>query len=147
MKVTFTIKIQKESNNCHSGRDHNRQEQKRHGRSRVQQKTCSFFFFDVKETVHHEFLPPNTTVNSDFFCDLLRCWRKMSAEKDWKFGATTTGSITTMCPPKRPWKPQSLLTNNNMVIVPHPPYSLDLAPVIWLCSPKWIRNWSDDILK
>jgi hypothetical protein len=38
-------------------------------------------------------------------------------------------------------------TNNNMVIVPHPPYSPDLAPVISLCFPNWKWNWRDDILK
>jgi hypothetical protein len=30
--------------NCHTGRAHNHQEQKRHGRSRVQQRACSLFF-------------------------------------------------------------------------------------------------------
>jgi hypothetical protein len=29
-------------------------------------------FFDVKGIVHCEFVPPNTTVNSDFYCDVLR---------------------------------------------------------------------------
>jgi hypothetical protein len=33
---------------------------------------CFFFFFDVKRIVHSEFVPPNTTVNSDFYCDVLR---------------------------------------------------------------------------
>jgi hypothetical protein len=38
------------------------------------------------------------------------------------------------------------LTNNNMVIIPHPPYSPDLAPVILLYFPNWKWNWSDDVL-
>jgi histone-lysine N-methyltransferase SETMAR len=29
-----------------------------------------FFFFDVKGIVHREFVLPNTTVNSCFYCDL-----------------------------------------------------------------------------
>jgi hypothetical protein len=33
-------------------------------------------FFYVKGTVHHKFVPPNTTVNSDFYCDVLRCLRE-----------------------------------------------------------------------
>jgi hypothetical protein len=37
------------------------------------------------------------------------------------------------------------VTNNNVVIVPHPPYSLDLAPVISLCFPNQTWNWRDDI--
>jgi hypothetical protein len=33
-------------------------------------------FFDMKGIVHHEFVPPNTTVNSDFYCDVLRRLRE-----------------------------------------------------------------------
>jgi histone-lysine N-methyltransferase SETMAR len=29
-------------------------------------------FYDVKGIVHREFVPPNTTVNSDSYCDVLR---------------------------------------------------------------------------
>jgi hypothetical protein len=39
---------------------------------RVQQRACSFFIFDVKGIVHREFALPNTIVNSDFYCDVLR---------------------------------------------------------------------------
>jgi hypothetical protein len=44
-------------------------------------------------------------------------------------------------------KTTEFVTNNNMVIIPHPLYSPDLAPVISLRFPyrKW--NWSNDILK
>jgi hypothetical protein len=35
-------------------------------------------------------------------------WEEMYDKNDRKFGATTTGSITTMRPPTHPWKPQSL---------------------------------------
>jgi hypothetical protein len=63
----------------------------------------------MKGIVHHEFVPPNTTVNSDFYCTILDAWEKMCNERDWNFGATTTGSfIMKMCPPTHPWKPQSL---------------------------------------
>jgi hypothetical protein len=38
--------------------------------------------------------------------------------------------------------------NNNMVIIPNPPYSLDLEPpVISLCFPNWKCNWRDNVLK
>jgi hypothetical protein len=33
-------------------------------------------FFDVKGIVRHEFVSPNTTVNSDFYCDVLRRLRE-----------------------------------------------------------------------
>jgi hypothetical protein len=34
-------------------------------------------------------------------------------------------------------KTTEFVTNNNMVIVPHPPYLPDLAPVISLCFLNW----------
>jgi hypothetical protein len=33
-------------------------------------------FFQCEEIVHHEFVPPNTTVNSEFYCEVLRCLRE-----------------------------------------------------------------------
>jgi hypothetical protein len=40
----------------------------------VQSSTKSMFtvFFNVKGVVHCEFVPPNITVNSDFYCEILR---------------------------------------------------------------------------
>jgi hypothetical protein len=43
-KVGFMVMIQKQSNNDQSGRAHNHQEQKRCGRSRVQQTAFHCFF-------------------------------------------------------------------------------------------------------
>jgi hypothetical protein len=34
---------------------------------------------------------------------------------------------------------------NSMVILPHPPYSLDLAPCDFVLVPKW--NWRNNILE
>jgi transposase len=53
----------------------------------------------------------------------------MCDKKDRNLGTTTTGSfITTMCPAHTSLKTPEFVTNNNMVIVSHPPYSPDLAP-------------------
>jgi hypothetical protein len=51
------------------------------GKSRVQQRACLLFFLDVKGVVHRKFVPLNTTINSDFYCDIFRrlkenVWRK-----------------------------------------------------------------------
>jgi hypothetical protein len=60
----------------------------------------------------------------------------MCNEKDRNFGATTTGYfITAMTPTNMPLKTTKFVTNN-MVIVPHPPYSLDLAPCDFALFPK-----------
>jgi hypothetical protein len=55
----------------------------------------------MKGIVCRGFVPPNTTVNSDFYCDVLRRLRENVRRKDRNFGATTTGFIT-MQPPTRP---------------------------------------------
>jgi hypothetical protein len=34
-------------------------------------KSMLIVFFDMKGIVHCEFVPPNTMVNSDFYCDVL----------------------------------------------------------------------------
>jgi hypothetical protein len=39
------------------------------------------FFFNVKGIVHHEFVPPNITVNSDLYCDILRSLRENAQRK------------------------------------------------------------------
>jgi hypothetical protein len=39
-------------------------------------KSMLIVFFEMKGIVHHEFVLPNTTVNSDFYCDVLRWLRE-----------------------------------------------------------------------
>jgi hypothetical protein len=52
-------------------------------------------------------------------------WEKMCDEKNWNFGATTTGSfITTIRPPTRPWKPQSMWLTTKW-------FSFPILPTHW----------------
>jgi hypothetical protein len=105
------------SNSRRSGKAHNHQEQERHSRSKVQQRTCSLFIFFA--WIHQEFVPPNITVNSDFYCDVLRRLRENMQRRSPNFGATTTGSsITTTRPPTLPWKPQSLWLTTPWLLFP-----------------------------
>jgi hypothetical protein len=92
--------IQKQCNDRRSGRAHNDQEQKRCAGPEFN-KEHAHWIFDLKGISHCEFLPPNTTVKSDFYCDALRRLRENMQRKDRKYGATITGSITTS-PPTRP---------------------------------------------
>jgi hypothetical protein len=39
-------------------------------------KSMLIALFDVNRIVHQEFVPPYTTVNSDFYCDFLRHLRE-----------------------------------------------------------------------
>jgi hypothetical protein len=58
----------------------------------------------------------------------------MCDEKDWNFGATTTGCFITTT--HASLKTTETMANNNLVIIPHPPCSLDLAPCDFTLFPK-----------
>jgi hypothetical protein len=84
--------------------------------------------FDMMGTVHHEFVPPNTMVDNDFYCDVLRHLRENVRRKrpelwrnhNWLLHQDNMPTHTSL-------KTIEFVTNNNMVIIPHPPYSLDLS--------------------
>jgi hypothetical protein len=69
------VMIQKQSNNLRCGRTHNHQEQKKARQVQSSTKSMLIVTFDMKGIVHREFVPPNTMINSDFYCDILRCLR------------------------------------------------------------------------
>jgi hypothetical protein len=57
-------------------------------------------------------------------------------QKNWNFGATTTGYIImTTCLPTS-LKTTEFVSNSNMVIGPHPPYSPVLVPCDFTWFPK-----------
>jgi hypothetical protein len=130
--------IQKQSNNRRSERAHIHQEQETCGRSGVQQRACSSFFSDVKGIVHREFVPPNTAVNYDFYsyCDILRRLRENVRRKRPAHGRNHNWLHQDKEPAHTALKTTEFATNNNMVIVPHPPCSPDLAPCDFALFPK-----------
>jgi hypothetical protein len=72
----------------------------------------------LKGSVHREFVPPNTTVDSDSVT-LWDAWEKMCDESDQNIGAPKIGSfITTARPPTRPWKPESLRLATTSLLFP-----------------------------
>jgi hypothetical protein len=95
------------------------------------------FFFSVKGIVHRAFVPPNTTVNSDLYCDFLRrlresVWRKrpeLRHNHNWLLDHDTAPAHTSL-------KTTEFVTNNNMVIISHAAYSLDIAPCDFALFPK-----------
>ena len=86
-------------------------------------------FFDVRGIVHQEFVPPGQTVNQEFYLEVLRQLRENVRRKhpelwrsgDWflhhdKAPAHTALSVT------------QYLAFLGWTVIPHPPYSPDLAP-------------------
>jgi len=94
-------------------------------------------FFDVKGIVHKKFVPTSQTVNSGFYCDVLRRLRenvqrrrpKLRQEQTWLLHHDKAPSHTSVLT-------QQFLAKNNMVVIPHPTYSPDLAPCDFFLFPK-----------
>jgi hypothetical protein len=93
-------------------------------------------FFDVKGTVSREFVPPNTPVNSDFYCDVLRHLRENVRRKRLELWRNHNWLLHHDNAPAHTSLKTTEFVTNNMVIIPHPPYSLDLAPCDFTLFPK-----------
>ncbi len=91
-------------------------------------------FFDVNGVVFSEFLPPRETVNADYYCGILRRLKEDFRRKRphlWEL--TPDGDRTFFlhqdnAPPHTAAVSIALIGMSNINLVPHPPYSLDLAP-------------------
>jgi len=94
-------------------------------------------FFDQKGIVHKEFVPPGQTVNAAFYIKVLKCLRENVRRKrpdQWQNNiwllhhdnVTAHAALLT----------RRFLTDNNMTVVPHPPYLHDLAPSDFFLFPK-----------
>jgi hypothetical protein len=105
-------------------------------------------FIDVKAIVHREFVPSNTRVNSDFYCDALRRLRKNFRQKIPEFLRNHNWLLHhDNAPVHTSLKTTEFVTNDNMVIVPHPPYLLDLGPCDFALFPKLKMKLKIDVLK
>ena len=86
--------------------------------------------------MHKEFVPPGPTVNQ-FYLEVLKrshdSLRKKRPEMwsggDWLFRHDNAPSCTVL-------SVQQFLVKNNMAVIPHPPYSPDLAPCDFFLFPR-----------
>jgi len=100
-------------------------------------KTMLICFLDQEGIVHREFVPPGMTVNADFYCDVLRRLREnVQCKRPQKWQNQNLIIHHDNAPAHRSFKVSQFLTNNNMTVIPHPPYSPDLAPVTFSSSPS-----------
>jgi len=94
-------------------------------RSRV--KTMIIVFFDSHGIVHKEFVPPGQTVNHAFYKNVLEQLQKrvqqvqIDIADDWVLHHNNTPAHTAL-------SIREFLVNKNIPILPHAPYSPDLAP-------------------
>jgi hypothetical protein len=81
----------------------------------------------MKGIVHHEFVFSNSVVNCDFYCGVLRHFTENVQQKRLELWRNHSWLLHhDIVPAYTSLKTTEFVTSNNMVIVPHPPYSLDL---------------------
>jgi hypothetical protein len=73
-------------------------------------KEHSHCFFDMKEFAHREFVPPNTTVSSDFYSDVLRRLRKNVRRKRLKLWRNHNWLLDDNAPAQTPLKTTEFVT-------------------------------------
>ena len=94
-------------------------------------------FFDQKGIVHKEFVPPGQTVNATFYVKVLKHLRE-NVRRKWpdQWRNNTWLLHHDNAPAQDALLTRRFLTNKNMTVVPHPPYSPDLAPSDFFLFPK-----------
>ena len=94
-------------------------------------------FFDQEGIVHREFVSPGTTVNADFYCDVLRRLREnVRRKRPQKCQNQNLIIHHDNAPAHRSFKVSQFLAKNNMTVIPHPLYSPDLAPCDFFLFPN-----------
>ena len=96
-----------------------------------------WLFFDLDGIVWVEFVPRNTTVNYEYYKGLLEHLRndvhKKQPEK-WANSFILDHDNALCHTSLLVWQ---FLSNKNITVCPHPPYSLDLAPCDFWLFPKF----------
>jgi len=98
----------------------------RQGRSMTK---SMLMFLDIRGIVHHEFDPQGQTVNTGFYCSVLRRLREDIRRKRpelWRVGNWLLHVDN--APSHRALVTCEFLAHNSTIALPQPPYSPDLAP-------------------
>jgi len=92
-------------------------------------KSMLICFFNQKGIVHKEFVPPGQTVNAAFYFEIFERLRENVRRKrpdQWRNNKWLLHHDN--APDHAALLTRQFLTDNNMTMVAHPPYSSDLAP-------------------
>jgi hypothetical protein len=92
-------------------------------------KTMLIAFFDVEVLVHHEFLPQRQTMNQTVYITVLQRLCNAILRKrphKWSFGTWLLHHDSVPC--HAALSVREFLAKHSIPVVPHPPFSPDLAP-------------------
>jgi len=95
------------------------------------------FFFDWKGIVHHEFVPRGETVNKEFYLKVLKRLREsVRRERPGAWTNKTWMLHHDNAPAHASLLIREFLAKQEMIVVPQPPYSPDLAPADFFLFPN-----------
>lgn len=94
-------------------------------------------FFDYRGIIHFEFIPEGRTVNKELYLEVLNRLRNalrrkrpdLWASQDWML-------LHDNAPAHRSLVVQQYLAKHSIIVLPHPPYSPDLAPCDFELFPR-----------
>jgi histone-lysine N-methyltransferase SETMAR len=99
--------------------------------------TMMISFFDAEGLVHHEFLPQLQTMNQTVYITVLQRLRDAVRQKrphKWSSGTWLLHHDNTPC--HAALSVREFLAKHSIPVVPHPPYSPDLAPCDFFLFPR-----------
>lgn len=104
----------------------------RQGHSSSKSMLTGFFFWffnNIHSIVHWEFISQGQTVNWVFYCSILMHLREDVCESSWIYGVQRIILHDDNSPCHQALLTHEFLAKNNIVLLQHPPFSPDLAPV------------------
>lgn len=94
-------------------------------------------FFDIRGVVHHEFLPRGETVNREYYNGVLRRLRENVRRKRPELWRENSWFLHhDNAPAHASLQIREFCAKNAMSVLPHPPYSPDLAPCDFFLFPQ-----------
>jgi len=132
MKASFMLRTQRQNCNLRNGRVLGLQDPKKHVCKKANWRRCSFVSLTKRGSYTGNLSPRN-----DGQCDVLRrlcenVWHK----RPQKWQSQDLIIHHDNAPAHRSFKVSQFLAKNNMTMIPHPPYSPDLAPCDFFLFPK-----------
>ena len=117
------------NNSLHNGRAQDPQDLRRWGRTAVRPRACSSCFLTFEGLCTLNMPPEGQTMNAEFYCNVLR---RLREDIRWKWPELWHAGNCLLHNDYAPshWGlvMREFLTHNNIITLPHLPYSPDLAP-------------------